>query len=139
LPNEQLQPTSARIMAARGAKPSERAAAVERRRSSVAEGRIEEHAVIVHFDYAADSPDPLHDVEEQLDAAIAEAGVVEFDGNEIAVDLSEGSLYMYGANADALFAVVQPMLAAAEYLRNARATLRYWPREHGVREREAAL
>ena len=38
--------------------------------------------------------DPLHDVEEQLDAAIAEAGVGKFGGNEIAVDLSEGSLYM---------------------------------------------
>jgi len=42
-----------------------------------------DHAVIVHFDYAADSLDPLYDLEEQLEEAIASAGVGEFDGNEI--------------------------------------------------------
>jgi hypothetical protein len=100
---------------------------------------MEEHAVIVHFDYAADSLDPLHDLEEQLEAAIAEAGVGEFDGNEIAVDLSDGSLYMYGPDADALFTVAGPLLAAAGCLRNARATLRYGPPEDGVRERVVAI
>ena len=96
---------------------------------------MEQHAVIVQFDYAADSLDPLHDLEEQLEAAIAEAGVGEFDGNEIAVDLLDGSLYMYGPDADALFAVARPLLAGADCLRNVRATLRYGPPEDGVRER----
>lgn len=65
---------------------------------------MEEQAVIVHFDFAADSLEPLHDFEEQLEAAIAEAEVGEYDGHEIAVDLSDGTLYMYGPDADALFA-----------------------------------
>jgi hypothetical protein len=100
---------------------------------------MEEHAVIVHFDYAADSLAPLHDLEEQLEAAIAEAGVGEFDGNEIAVDLSDGSLYMYGPDADALFAVARPLLTVAGCFRTARATLRYGPPEDGVREQEVSL
>ena len=100
---------------------------------------MEEQAVIVHFDYAADSLDPLHDLEEQLEEAIAEAGVGEFDGNEIAVGLSDGSLYMYGPDADALFTVARPLLAAAGCLRNARATLRYGPPQDGVRERVVAI
>jgi hypothetical protein len=100
---------------------------------------MEEHAVIVHFDYTADSLDPLHDLEEQLEEAIATAGVGEFDGNEIAVDLSDGSLYMYGPDADALFAVVRPLLVAADCLCNARVTLRYGPAEAGLRERVEAL
>ncbi len=88
---------------------------------------MEDQAVIVHFEYVADSINPLFDLEEQLVAAIAEAGVGEFDGNEIAVDLSDGSLYMYGSDADALFAVVQPLLVRAGLFRNVRATLRYGP------------
>jgi hypothetical protein len=86
---------------------------------------MEEHAVIALFDYTADSLDPLYDLEEQLEAAITSAGVGEFDGNEIAVDLSDGSLYMYGPDADALFAVVRPLLAGADCLRGTRVRLRY--------------
>ena len=100
---------------------------------------MEGQAVIVHFDYAADSLDPLLDLEGELEAAIAAAGVGEFDGNEIAVDLSDGSLYMYGPDADALFAVVLPILARAGCFRNARATLRYGPPENGVRQRIVRL
>jgi hypothetical protein len=100
---------------------------------------LEQHAVIAYFDYAANSLDAIFDVEEQLEAAINAAGVGEFDGNEIAVDLSDGSLYMYGADAEALFAVVQPILAGAECLRNTRVTLRFGPPEDGMRERVEVL
>lgn len=100
---------------------------------------MEEHAVIAHFDYAADGLDALHDLEQELKAAIIEAGVGEFDGNEIAVDLSDGSLYMYGPDAEALFAVVRPVLAGAECLRHTRVTLRFGPPEDGTPERVEVL
>jgi hypothetical protein len=100
---------------------------------------MEEHAVIAHFDYAADSLDALFDVEQQLEAAINAAGVGEFDGNEIAVDLSDGSLYMYGPDAEALFAVVRPILASAECLRHTRVTLQFGPPEDNVKERVEIL
>jgi hypothetical protein len=100
---------------------------------------MNKHAVIANFDYAAGSLDALYELEEQLDAAINAAGVGEFDGNEIAVDLSDGSLYMYGPDAEALFAAVRPVLAAAECLRNTRVTLRFGPPEDDVQERVEAL
>src|SRR6516162_9732843 len=100
---------------------------------------MEEHAVIVQFDYAADSLDALYEVEGKLEAAISAAGVGEYDGHEIAVDLSDGSLYMYGPDAEALFAVVQPLLAAAKILERAQVTLRFGPPEEGVRERVVEL
>ena len=100
---------------------------------------MEDHAVIVRFDYAADSLDALLAIEEQLEAAINAAGVGEFDGNEMAVDLSDGSLYMYGPDAETLFAVVRPILAAAECLRNTRITLRFGPPEDGTSERVEVL
>jgi hypothetical protein len=100
---------------------------------------MEEHAVIARFDFAADSLDPLFRLEQQLEAAIVAADVGEFDGNEIAVDLSDGSLYMYGPDAEALFAVVRPILANAECLRNTRVTLRFGPPADGVFVREETL
>jgi hypothetical protein len=53
-----------------------------------------EHAVIVNFTYAGESPDPLFALEDRLREAIDAAGVGEFDGNELASDLSDGTLYM---------------------------------------------
>jgi hypothetical protein len=100
---------------------------------------LKEHAVIAYFDYAADTLDALYDVEEQLEAALNAAGVGEFDGNEIAVDLSAGSLYMYGPDADVLFRVVRPILAGAACLRNTRVTLRFGPPEEDVPERVEVL
>ena len=100
---------------------------------------VEQHAVIAYFDYAADSLGPLSAIEEQLESAINAAGVGEFDGNEIAVDLSDGSLYMYGPDAEDLFAVVRPILAGAECLRNTRVTLRFGPPEDDTPERVEIL
>jgi hypothetical protein len=96
---------------------------------------MEEHAVIAQFDYGAGNLDALLDVEAELEAAINAAGVGEFDGNEIAVDLSDGSLYMYGPDAEALFAVVRPILASAVCLRNTRVILRFGPPEDSTPER----
>lgn len=96
---------------------------------------MSEQAVIVEFRYAADSLDPLFEVEERLEQAIGQAGVGEFDGNEIATDLSDGRLYMDGPDAEALFRVVRPILAKATCFRHASATLRFGPPEDGVPER----
>jgi hypothetical protein len=103
------------------------------------EAHVEEHAVIAEFEYAADSLDALYDVEALLEAAIDASGAGEFDGNEIAVDLSDGSLYMYGPDAEALFAVVRPILAGALCLRDTRVTLRFGPPDENVPERVEVL
>ncbi len=103
------------------------------------EAKPEEHAVIARFDYAADSLAPLFDLEKQLETAIAGAGVGEFDGNEIATDLRDGLLYMYGPDAEDLFATVRPILEKANCLRNVRVTLRFGPPTDGAPEREETL
>jgi hypothetical protein len=98
-----------------------------------------EHAVIVRFDYGQTDLSPLFELEDQLAAAIESVGVGEFDGNEVASDGSDGTLYMYGPDADRLFEAVQPALAAATCIRNAVATIRYGPPEDGVEEREVKI
>ena len=101
--------------------------------------RPPEHAVIVQFAYGSTDLSRLFALEERLEAAIAEAGAGEFDGNEVASDGSDGTLYMYGPDADKLFAAVRPTLESADFMRGARARLRYGPPEDCVREMEVVV
>jgi hypothetical protein len=100
---------------------------------------MSEHAVIVRFEYGATDLDPLYELEDALTEVIESQGVGEYDGHEVAVDGSDGTLYMYGPDADRLFAAVKERLLATSVLRNAVATLRYGPPEDGVREAEVNL
>ena len=89
------------------------------------ESPMAEHAVIVRFDYGNPDWAPFFGFEEKLEAAISAAGVGEYDGNELAADGSDGTLFMYGPDADKLFAVVKPHLEKAPLLKNVVVTLRY--------------
>ncbi|MBI3948139.1 MAG: hypothetical protein HY321_19635 [Armatimonadetes bacterium] len=100
---------------------------------------MSEHAVIVSFAYGDRNLDALFDLEEKLEAAIEEAGVGEYDGNEIAVDGSDGSLFMFGPDAERLFAVVQPILATTPFMKGAEVHLRFGPPGEGVPERIVTL
>lgn len=96
-----------------------------------------EHAVIVAFAYGGSTDlTPLFALERQLEAAIAAAHAGEYDGNEVAVDGSDGTLYMYGPDADRLFAAIKPALEACAFMKGAVAKLRYGPPAADTRERE---
>ena len=100
---------------------------------------MSEQAVIVRFNYGQPDLNPLYELEDKLIAAIDSAEAGEFDGNEVAVDGSDGTLYMYGPDADRLFEVVRPVLSSATCIRDAVATIRYGPPEDGVKEREVKI
>ena len=55
-----------------------------------------EQAVLVYFDYGSTDLSALFEVEDALERVIADAQVGELDGNEIATDGSDGTLFMYG-------------------------------------------
>lgn len=92
-----------------------------------------EQAVIVRFyDFASKfwtSEDqdltPLYKLEDELETAIEEAGAGELDGHDIAGDGSDGTIFLYGPNADRLFAVVEPVLRRSAIAQGAKVTLRY--------------
>ena len=98
-----------------------------------------EQALIVHFDYGLAELDTLFELEARLEEAISEAGVGDYDGNEVSVSGSDVFLYMYGPDADALLAVVRPILANATSVRNAVATLRYGPPADDTRQLEVPI
>ena len=70
-----------------------------------------EHAVIVYLQDVGF--DEMLAIEEPLEAAIDDANVGEYDGNEVAVDGSEAILYAYGPDADALWDVMKPVIVEA--------------------------
>ncbi|MCJ7723517.1 MAG: hypothetical protein MUP03_05235 [Anaerolineales bacterium] len=98
-----------------------------------------QHAVIVHFQYGKTDLHPIFEIEDQLEAAIANAVVGEFDGNEIATDGSDGFLYMYGPDGDNLFAIVRPILEASEFLKGAIVKIRYGSPRSGAKEIELKI
>ena len=93
-----------------------------------------EHAVIVNFDYG-NSTDltRLFNLEEDLESALDGGLIGEYDGNEIATDGSDGFLYLYGPDADALYNYIRPILLRHPFTNGARIKLRYGPPEDGVR------
>ena len=84
-----------------------------------------EQAIIVKFSYGLESTKELFDLEDLLESAIESAGVGDFDGDEIAADLSDGYLYMYGPDADVVYSVVEPILKSTSFMKSAQVTLVY--------------
>jgi hypothetical protein len=93
-----------------------------------------EHAVIIKFRYGSTNLDRLFELEDQLNEAISKAEVGEYDGNEIATDGSDGSLYMYGPDADRLLEVVEPIIRASSFMKGAQVRRRYGGAKSGARE-----
>jgi hypothetical protein len=86
-----------------------------------------EHAIIIHFTYGSTDLSRLFTLEDQLEHAITQAGTGELDGHEIAVDGSDGYLYMYGPDADRLFETIKPILKSTSFMLGAEVTKRYGP------------
>lgn len=88
-----------------------------------------EHAVIVHLKLsdstfgASDERDSIHELTARMEQRIADAGYGEFDGDEFGG--GECTLYMYGADADRLFAAVERELRASPHARGGFVIKRY--------------
>jgi hypothetical protein len=107
--------------------------------SATCDFMFQQHAVMVRFDYGQTDLARLFELEDQLTAAIEASGVGLFDGDEIVTDGSDGTLFMYGPDADKLFEAVRPILTSTTIIRNLVATLRYGPPNEGARERKISF
>lgn len=93
-----------------------------------------EHAVIVEFDYGIEGMEELYKLRDKLERIIEEHQLGEYDGHEMASDYSDGFLYMYGPNAETLFNGIKDTLEKTNFMKGAKATLRFGPPEDGVKE-----
>jgi hypothetical protein len=93
-----------------------------------------EHAIIIHFQYGKDKLDDLYKLRDKLEQRINDKKLGEYDGHEIATNLSDGYLYMYGQNAEFLFSGIKEILEETEFMKGAKAKLRFGPPEDGIKE-----
>jgi len=94
---------------------------------------MDRQALIIHLadigrradEMGVDALDALIVLQEELAQAIEPAGIGEVDGNEIAMDGSEGSLYAYGPDAKEMLRAALPIICRSPLADGGRAYLRY--------------
>jgi hypothetical protein len=96
--------------------------------------QVNEHAVIIHFNYGIEGMEKIYELREKLTDIIDKNNLGEYDGHEIATDYGDGFLYMYGPNAETLFNGIKKTLEKTDFLNGATAKLRFGPPEDGIRE-----
>jgi len=84
--------------------------------------------MMVHFDYYPKDRARIRDLEHRLERAIKRAGVGELGETELHIDGNDGYLYMYGPDADRLYAVTRPILRSSSLMADAEVTKHYGSR-----------
>jgi hypothetical protein len=87
-----------------------------------------EQEVEVRFDYGSTNFQFVYALGDQIQVALAEAKVGEYDGHALPADGSECRYFVCGPDAEAIFRVIAPVLEASPLMRGATVTLRYGPR-----------
>ena len=85
--------------------------------------KVEEQCLKLEFNYGFDSLDELYKLRDLLSKEIEKNELGDYDGHEIATDLSDGFMYMYGPSAQAIYDCIKPILDSTEFLRDGSATL----------------
>ena len=84
-----------------------------------------EHSAIVRFRRAPGELSKIFDLELALALALAKTGTGWYEGHELTADRTSGRLYMYGSDADVLFATIRPVLERATGIHDIVALLCY--------------
>jgi hypothetical protein len=79
--------------------------------------------VEVHFDYGSTNFQLVYALGDQIQSAVADAKVGEYDGHALPEDGSEGRYFICGPDAEAIYRVLAPMLNACAFMRGATVTL----------------
>ena len=84
-----------------------------------------DHSVIIYFWYGKETIDELHELSFQLIDIVEKADVGVMDGHELNIDNTDGSLYLYGPNAEVLFKTIWPTLQKVDFMKNALVCLQF--------------
>ncbi len=99
----------------------------------------EEHSVIITFQYGLEEIDPIYELVDKLSKILSDKNIGNCDGHEIAMDNSDGSIYLYGPNAEILFKAIKPALDSTSFLNGATATLRFGSAKNDASEIEVII
>ncbi|HYJ37209.1 MAG TPA: hypothetical protein VEV87_01275 [Chitinophagaceae bacterium] len=91
--------------------------------------RSEDQSVIVFFyHYEYEELDELFALDDRLRQVLSENSLGRYDGHEIAMEGTDGSIYMYGPSAEKIFVAIKPILEETDFMRGAIASLRFGSR-----------
>jgi hypothetical protein len=85
----------------------------------------DQSVIIFFFHYEYEELDELFALEDKLRELIEGNSLGRYDGNEIAMEGTDGSLYMYGPDAEKIFIAIKPILEQTDFMRGAIADLRF--------------
>jgi hypothetical protein len=95
--------------------------------------------VEVLFEYGSTNFQYVYALGDEIQLAITEAKVGEYDGHALPADGSEGRYFVNGPDAEAIFRVIAPVLEASPLMRGATVTLHFGPRRWGTPKRVIQL
>lgn len=95
--------------------------------------------VEVYFHYGSTNFQLVYALGDQLEAAVAEAKVGEYDGHALPADGVDGRYFVYGPDAEAIYKAIAPVLEASPFMRGATVTLHYGPHRRGTPKRVIEL
>jgi hypothetical protein len=96
--------------------------------------KSEDQSVIIwFFHYEYEELDELFDLENRLGQVLVDNGLGRCDGNEIACEGTDGSLWFYGPSAEKIFTAIKPILQEIDWMRSAVATLSFGSSSHAKR------
>ena len=110
-------------------------------------GQVGEQALIIYLydigqraeEMGMEALDALLILQNHLTRAIEGPGIGEVDGHEIALDDSEGSLWVYGQDAKRMLSASLPVICRSPLARGGRATLHYGPVGEEAPEHESFI
>ena len=82
-------------------------------------------SVVIYFNYDHKNLEPLHELESKLRIELYNTATGELEGHQMALDLLDGFLYLYGPSAEALFKAIRPTLLATPFMKGAEVRLRF--------------
>ena len=98
-----------------------------------------EQEVEVHFAYGSTNFQHVYALGDEIQNAVIEAKVGEYDGHALPADGSEGRYFVNGPDAEAIYKAIAPVLEASPLMRGARVTLRFGPPKWGTPKRVIKL
>ena len=98
-----------------------------------------EQEVEVHFAYGSTNFQHAYALGDEIQLAVAEAKVGEYDGHALPADGSEGRFFVNGPDAEAIFRAIAPVLEASPLMRGATITLHFGPHKWGTPKRVIKL
>ncbi|WP_420318716.1 hypothetical protein [Ekhidna sp.] len=83
-----------------------------------------DHSIVVYFEGWINSLEPIHRLSEELRELLDSNENASFDGHEIAMDGSHGTLYFYCEDSQVLWEIIKPTLTSASLIKCKKAILR---------------